>query len=131
MEFGTRSIRSAGKGSGSVEVTLPAVFRGLAGLPCRVALRDGLRPELVLQPELGPARAAFTRLWDMLAAAMALEPAAPPLADCALTLWPATEAPAAVPRLAWADGLALAACAPHPPAAVARSVAIADAGFID
>lgn len=124
MEYGTRSIRSAGQGSGSVEVTLPPAFRGLAGLPCRVALRDGLRPELVLQPDLAAARAAFGRLWALLAEAMGIEPSAPlPLAECALTLWPAAEAGVGVPRLAWADGIAIAGAAPHPASAVARSVA--------
>lgn len=123
MEFGTRSIRSAGQGSGSVEVTLPPAFRGLAGLACRVALRDGLRPELVLQPDLAAARAAFGRLWTLLADAMDFEGGAVPLAECAITLWPTAEAPGAMPRLAWADGLTLAGHAPHAASALARSVA--------
>ncbi|WP_203076558.1 hypothetical protein [Falsiroseomonas ponticola] len=123
MEFGTRSIRSAGQGSGSVEVTLPPAFRGLAGLPCRVALRDGLRPELVLQPELAGARAAFGHLWALLSDALDLGAQAVPLAECAITLWPAAEAPGAMPRLAWADGLALAGRPPHEAAALARSLA--------
>ena len=123
MEFGTRSIRSAGQGSGSVEVTLPPAFRGLAGLACRVALRDGLRPELVLQPDLTAARAAFARAWALLSEALGIEGHALPLAECAITLWPAAEAPGAMPRLAWADGLALAGPAPHAASALARSVA--------
>ncbi len=123
MEFGTRSIRSAGQGSGSVEVTLPPAFRGLAGLPCRVALRDGLRPELVLQPDLAAARMAFGQLWALLVDAMGIEGGGVPLADCAITLWPASDAPGAMPRLAWSDGLALAGPAPHAAFALARSVA--------
>jgi hypothetical protein len=124
MEFGTRSIRSAGQGSGSVEVTLPAAFRGLAGLPCRLALRDGLRPEIVLQPELRPARTAFATLWQVLDAALELQAGAePPLAEFLLSLWPATEFDVGAPRLAWADGLALAGAAPHAAAPVTRSMA--------
>jgi hypothetical protein len=120
MEFGVRSIRSAGQGSGSVEVTLPAAFRGLAGLPCRLALRDGLRPEIVLQPDLAAARAAFGLLWRLLCEALALEaPADAPLAHLTLSLWPIE---AGGPALAWADGLALAA-PPVPGPALARSVA--------
>lgn len=123
MEFGTRSIRSAGQGSGSVEVTLPPAFRGLAGVPCRVALRDGLRPELVLQPDLAAARTAFGRLWTLVTQAMDIEGGALPLAECAITLWPAAEAPGAMPRLAWADGLVLAGTPPHAGLALARSTA--------
>ena len=67
MELGTRNIRSAGHGSGSIEVTLPSPLRDMAGLPCRIALRDGLRPEIVLVPEMRPAREAMQRLWNLLA----------------------------------------------------------------
>jgi hypothetical protein len=124
MEFGTRSIRSAGQGSGSVEVTLPVAFRGFVGLSCRLALRDGLRPEIVLQPELRGARTAFARLWTMLAGALGAAPAAdPPLADTVLTLWPVPGAAGPAPRLAWSDALALAAAPPHEAAPLARSVA--------
>jgi len=123
MEFGTRSIRSAGQGSGSVEVTLPPAFRGLAGLACRVALRDGLRPELVLQPDLAAARTAFGRLWSLLADAMGIGGGNVPLVECEMTLWPAREAPGPMPRLAWADGLAMSGAGPHDAAAVGRSVA--------
>ncbi len=123
MEFGTRSIRSAGQGSGSVEVTLPAAFRDLAGLPCHLALRDGLRPEIVLRPDLRAARAAFGRLWLLLAAALAAEVGTdPPLADCVVTLRPAEGARDA-PRLAWTDGLALAGSPPHGGMPLARSAA--------
>jgi hypothetical protein len=123
MDLGTRSIRSAGQGSGSVEVTLPVAFRGLAGLPCRLELRDGLRPEIVLQPELRSARAAFARLWSLLATAIGADVTAhPPLADAFVTLWPGAARPGHQPALAWSDGLALAAPAPHDAAPVARSI---------
>jgi hypothetical protein len=124
MEFGTRTIRSAGQGSGSVEVTLPASFRDLTGVPCRLALRDGLRPELVLQPDLRPAQAAFTSLWAMLRGALDAEAAAmPALADAVLTLWPVPSHPGGPPRLAWHDGLLLAGPPPHEATMVARCVA--------
>jgi hypothetical protein len=124
MEFGTRTIRSAGQGSGSVEVTLPVAFRDLTGVACRLALRDGLRPEIVLQPDLRPARQAFARLWDTLRELLEAEaPSTPPLAELLITLWPAATATEAKPRLAWQDGLALSAAAPHDAAAVARCVA--------
>jgi hypothetical protein len=123
MEFGTRSIRSAGNGSGSVEVTLPAAFRGLVGLPCRIALRDGLRPELVLSPELRGARAAFAKLWTALAHGLgAAAEADPPLPELLMTFWPVASTPGSPPRLAWTDGFALAASPQDPPAA-ARCIA--------
>lgn len=100
MEFGTRSIRSAGQGSGSAEVTLPAAFRGLVGLPCRLALRDGLRPEIMMQPELRAARLALAKLWAM-------------LTEVLVTLWPGERNSGGRPRLAWSNGLALAGPAPH------------------
>ena len=52
MDLGVRQIRSAGKGSGSIELTLPADLRDLVGLQCRIMLRDGSRPDIVLQPDL-------------------------------------------------------------------------------
>lgn len=124
MDFGKRSIRSAGQGSGSVEITLPVAFRGLAGLACRLALRDGLRPEIVLQPELRAARLAFGRLWAAVARPLTDEDRAePPLTEALVTLWPADPQPGGLPRLAWSDGLALAGPPPHEAEPVARCVA--------
>lgn len=121
MELGTRSIRSAGAGSGSIEVTLPGALRPLTGLRCRIALRDGLRPEIVLQPDLATARDAFARLWTLIAGAAGAEDAgALAFADLPLTLHPAPSGPAA--RLAWTDGLALALPPPHPPEVLARAI---------
>jgi hypothetical protein len=123
MEFGTRSIRSAGNGSGSVEVTLPAAFRGLVGLPCRISLRDGLRPELVLLPELRGARAAFAKLWSTLSTALGVAAESdPPLPELLVTFWPVAATPGGPPRLAWTDGFALAD-APQEAPCLARSVA--------
>ena len=53
MYLGTRRVRSAGRTSGSVEVTLPVQLSVLQGVACRLVVRDGARPELVLEPELG------------------------------------------------------------------------------
>jgi hypothetical protein len=121
MDFGSRSIRSAGAGSGSIEVTLPAALRDLQGLPCRIILRDGMRPEIVLQPDLRTARAAFTRLDTRLRDAMGLPAGDPPPGDIVVSLQPAVSQQG-VPRLAWTDGLMLAALPPHAPAPLARSL---------
>jgi hypothetical protein len=99
MDLGLRRIRSAGAGSGSIEVTLPAALRDLQGQPCRIALRDGIRPEIVLQPDLRAARGAFAGLWTRLAGALGAAPRELPLGDLALRLAPAATGPAA--RLAW------------------------------
>jgi len=114
MDLGTRSIRSAGLGSGSIELTLPASLRPLPGLPCRISLRDGHRPEIALVPDLSPARAAFARLAAALEQALGLAPEALPLGEFAVALQPVA-LPADLPRLAWTDGLALAAPHPTPP----------------
>ncbi|MBK1662552.1 hypothetical protein [Paracraurococcus ruber] len=121
MDLGTRSIRSAGLGSGSIEVTLPASLRALQGLPCRIALRDGHRPEIALTPDLGPARAAFARLAALLDDALGLPPAPLGIADFTLSLH-SHGAAAPRPRLAWADGLALVAPPPQAMDAVARTL---------
>ena len=64
--FGRRSIRSAGRSSGSVEVTLPVELAVLEGIACRLDLRDGLAPEIVLQPDLQTIMPVFEKLWDLL-----------------------------------------------------------------
>jgi hypothetical protein len=120
MELGARSIRSAGIGSGSIELTLPAALRDLLGVPCRILLREGLRPEIVLQPDLRPARLAFGRLWALLLDALGRPGAELPFGDIAFSLTPAPLADR--PALAWADGLALAGAPPHPAEALARSL---------
>jgi hypothetical protein len=121
MDFGSRSIRTAGAGSGSIEVTLPAALRELLGLPCRIILRDGLRPEIVLKPELRGAHAAFTRLSDLLREAMGLPAGDPPFEEVQVTLQSSAPQPGG-PWLAWIDGMALAAPPPHPSTALARSL---------
>lgn len=64
MRLGIRRIRSAGKASGSIEVTLPPELSALENISCRVLVRDGARPEIVLQPELTPAALVFGRIWS-------------------------------------------------------------------
>jgi hypothetical protein len=124
MDLGTRPIRTAGKGSGSVEVTLPTELRPMVGLPCRIMLHDGAHPDIVLRPDLAVARDAFASLWQNVAIVLLPSGGAPPT-------WPREQfsyslqpchTPASVPSLAWQDGLALAAC-PDCAAAMGRSIA--------
>ena len=63
MHLGTRKIRSAGRTSGSVEITLPTVLHVLEGTECQLIVRDGPRPEIVLQPDLTVAQDLFQTLW--------------------------------------------------------------------
>lgn len=122
MDLGIRSIRSSGAGSGSVEITLPAALRPLLGVPCRISLRDGHRPEIVLTPDLRPAMAAFGELWARLAAAFEIEDgqAGLRIGEFAVTLEPAENRGAA---LALVDGLALAGPVPHDRIVLGRVVA--------
>jgi hypothetical protein len=66
MYLGIRKIRSAGRTSGSIEITLPAQLQVLEGVECRLMVRDGPRPEIVLQPDLSSAQALFQALWQKL-----------------------------------------------------------------
>ena len=66
MDFGKRNIRSAGRSSGSVEITLPVELAILEGIACRLSLRDGLVPEIVLQPDLLVVMPVFEKLWSLL-----------------------------------------------------------------
>jgi hypothetical protein len=66
MYLGTRKVRSAGRTSGSIEVTLPVLLVSLEGVECRLVLRDGSRPEIVLQPDLSSAQSLFRTLWQQL-----------------------------------------------------------------
>jgi hypothetical protein len=64
MYLGTRKIRSAGRTSGSIEITLPAILQVLEGVTCRLTVRDGPRPEIVLQPDMTAAQDIFQALWQ-------------------------------------------------------------------
>jgi hypothetical protein len=122
MDLGTRQIRTAGKGSGSVELTLPGQLRRLVGLPCRIVLHDGERPDIVLQPDMGRAFEAFAVFWRNLALALLGGPApAFPAHAFVFGLLPRHGAPD-TPYLCWEDGLAIAAGAAEPEA-VARCIA--------
>ncbi len=70
MYFGTRRIRSAGRTSGSVEVTLPSRLQSLQEVECRLTLRDGAHPEIVLQPDLSVAYGLLQQLWERLRLAL-------------------------------------------------------------
>jgi hypothetical protein len=66
MYLGSRKIRSAGRTSGSIEITLPTQLQVLEGVKCRLMVRDGPRPEIVLQPDLSTAQTLFDTLWQKL-----------------------------------------------------------------
>lgn len=66
MYFGSRKIRSAGRNSGSIEVTLPPQLQELEDVECHLMVRDGTRPEIVLQPDLSATQALFEELWQRL-----------------------------------------------------------------
>jgi len=122
MDLGVRQIRTAGKGSGSIELTLPADLRDLVGLPCRITLRDGNRPDIVLQPDLQRAHRAFAMLWHAMADVLLTDDTPFPLPDFTFGLHPRYGGNPA-PFLSWRDGLALAGPPPHDAAAVSRTLA--------
>ncbi len=66
MHLGIRRIRSAGRTSGSIEITLPTQLQVLEGIKCRLMVRDGSRPEIVLQPDLSATQGLFDALWQKL-----------------------------------------------------------------
>jgi hypothetical protein len=125
MDFGVRQIRTAGKGSGSIELTLPSELRDLQGLPCRIVLRDGGRPDIVLQPDFRRARTAFSAIWQAMALRLLPnEKQTPELPMAAFAFGLQLRASLGdMPFLCWRDGLALAGTAPHEPHAVARTIA--------
>jgi hypothetical protein len=109
MYLGMNKIRSAGRTSGSIEITLPPALQAFTGLGCRVVVRDGLQPEIVLQPDFVKTRSLLDELWRKLSLALG----APDLADdftpgaFALTLLPPRHWQRGLP-LAYADILCLA-----------------------
>jgi hypothetical protein len=66
MYLGIRKIRSAGRTSGSIEITLPSQLQALEGVECRLTVRDGPRPEIVLQTDISASQALFRDLWGKL-----------------------------------------------------------------
>ncbi len=123
MYLATRRIRSAGRTSGSIEITLPAQLQVLEGVKCRLMVRDGPRPELVLQPDLSAAQALFDTLWQKLGLGLGeideINDFSP--ADFTQALFPPRHWQER-PPLAYADALAvLCTLTPHPrPAAPGR-----------
>jgi hypothetical protein len=108
MYLATRKIRSAGRTSGSIEITLPAELHLLEGIDCRLSVRDGIRPEIVLQPELSAAQSVFESMWQMLRVGLSDidEIGDFSVADFTLTLFPPTHWQER-PPLACADALAV------------------------
>jgi hypothetical protein len=108
MYLVTRRIRSAGRTSGSIEITLPAQLQMLEGAKCRLMVRDGPRPEIVLQPDVSAAQALFDALWQKLSLGMReideIGDFAP--ADFTLALFPPRHWQER-PPLAYADALAV------------------------
>ncbi len=64
MYLGIRGIRSAGRNSGSIEITLPAQLQVLEGVDCRLSVRDGGQPEIVLQPNLAEPHRFIKDMWQ-------------------------------------------------------------------
>ena len=70
MHMGRCKIRSAGRTSGSIEITLPPALQPFTGLSCRVVVRDGLQPEIVLQPDFSDVWSLLEALWEKLSLAL-------------------------------------------------------------
>jgi hypothetical protein len=124
--IGIRKVRSAGRASGSIEITLPPELAALEGLDCRIVLRDGARPEIVLEPDLAPAAAIFTRAWTRLR--MLLRQAGDigefPTQECELALLPGQRQngrPLLVYSHAWQVSLLGQQIADAAPAAMSRA----------
>lgn len=61
-----RKVRSSGRTSGSIEITLPPEMQALEGIECRLMLCDGARPEIVIRPDVSIAEVVFENLWERL-----------------------------------------------------------------
>jgi hypothetical protein len=108
MFLGIRRVRSAGRTSGSVEITLPALLQVLEGVKCRLVMRDGARPEIVLQPDLTAAQNLFQTLWQKIRQGLGEIGDLPDfsMADFSLAFFPAQHWQER-PPLAYADALAV------------------------
>lgn len=127
-------IRSAGRTSGSIEITLPPALQTLTGLACRIAVRDGLQPEIVLLPDIAEAKSLLETLWQRLASALGA-------GECAGEFKPSTFTFVLLPPRHWQRGLPLAYAdlvrltrsgeekAPGDPEALARIVSVLGAAI--
>lgn len=86
MQLGMSKIRSAGRTSGSIEMTLPPVLQAFTGLGCRVLVRDGLQPEIVLQPDFADVWSSLETLWEKLSLALGTQESAGRFTPGAFTL---------------------------------------------
>ena len=120
MHLGMRKIRSAGRTSGSVEITLPTMLQVLEGTECQLIVRDGPRPEIVLQPDLSLAQDLFLALWRKIQIGLGSVGELPDfsLADFTLTFFPLQHWQER-PPLAYADALTISQ--QHNPAGVANN----------
>ncbi len=108
MNLGVCRIRSAGRTSGSIEATLPPPLQPFTGLACRVVVRDGLQPEIVLLPDLANSHALLRTLWQRLSLALGASETVDDFNPSAftLTLLPSQQWQRGFP-LAYADALSL------------------------
>ena len=108
MDLGDRRVRSAGRTSGSIEITLPPELQVLEGVKCRLIVRDGARPEIVLQPDLSAAQTLFHTLWQKICLGLGEigDPGDFSSADFTLALFPPRHWQQ-WPPLAYADALAV------------------------
>lgn len=128
MLLGSRKIRSAGRTSGSIEITLPAQLHILEGIECRLTVQDGLQPSIVLLPDLSKAHLLFRELWQKLRLGLSavddIGDYSP--ADFMLTLFPPPQWQDR-PPLAYADALTVldqsAEQNGHDPQCIARLLA--------
>ena len=101
MHVGASRIRSAGRTSGSIEITLPPALQSFIGINCRIQVRDGVQPEIVLQPDFAGERALTEALWRKLGAALGL-------GDAAEGFAPSTFVHTLLPLRHWQHGLPIA-----------------------
>jgi hypothetical protein len=108
MNMGMCRIRSAGRTSGSIEATLPPALQPFTGLGCRVVVRDGLQPEIVLLPDLESVHSLLRTLWQKLSLALGASETLDDFNPGAftLTLLPSQHWQRGLP-LAYADALSL------------------------
>jgi hypothetical protein len=62
-----RRIRSSGKTTGSVEITLPPEFQIFAGMECRLIGQGGLTPSLTIIPGVDGIEKHMRQIWSVIA----------------------------------------------------------------